>query len=101
MEKEEGLYTGKGKATLIYENGKRKYVFLSLRNSEELVKKTQNCFLIKELAMQFCLLYGDFQWHNKPIHLIFNTLFSKQPHREIYLYLADNKTKKQKHYSGP
>lgn len=43
MEKEVGVYTGKGKASLIYENGKRKDVFLSLRSSKEhnLVEKTK------------------------------------------------------------
>lgn len=35
MEKEEGLYTGKGKATLIYENGKTKYMSFCLWGAQK------------------------------------------------------------------
>jgi len=31
MKNEEVFYTGKGKATVIYENGKKKHVFAELR----------------------------------------------------------------------
>lgn len=96
MKKEEGLYAGKGKATLIYENRKKKHnVFeeLTRRGSSSRDLKPLPYKSIGNAVLQLSVWRktnrGEF------LYILLKTA------REMYLYLMDCESEAQKDYSGP